>query len=68
MLFLAGDSNYCKKMVDKYNNMSAADEKLVDVDFFKTLKGAWAWEIIMTIFLYVLAAVMLLMLINKKLE
>ena len=56
MLFLAGDSNYCRKQIDYYNDLTPAQEKYENVEFLKTLKGAWAWEIIECLFVYVLAA------------
>ena len=55
LLFLAGDDQYVKKIIDICNNTD--DTYCVggrcytytswcDDSFFKTLKGAWVWEII----------------------
>lgn len=66
MLFLAGDSNYCRKTIDAYNALTPQQEKYVNVQFLKTLKGAWAFEIIECLFVYVFAAVFFVAIISKK--
>lgn len=66
MLFLAGDSNYCRKTIDFYNSLTPMQERKENVEFLKTLKGAWAWEIIECLFVYVLAAVIFIGIILKK--
>ena len=66
MLFLAGDSNYCRKTIDFYNNLTPFEERNYDIQYLKTLKGAWAWEIIECLFVYVLAAVIFIAIILRK--
>lgn len=64
LVFLAGSDNYCKKIIDNYNNWSAYQEAFMkkllgNLNYFQTLKGAWAWEIITCILLYVFSGVTL---------
>ena len=53
LLFLAGDDQYVKKIIDICNNSDdtycvggRCYETWCGSSFFKTLKGAWVWEII----------------------
>lgn len=64
LLFLAGNDNYCKKVIENYNSWTSYQEDMMrrlygNLDYYKTLKGAWAWEIIMCILLYVFSGAIL---------
>lgn len=47
--FLAGDDNYCKDVVQRYEDFTDAQRSSLsesDRDYYVTLRGAWIYEII----------------------
>jgi hypothetical protein len=59
MLFLAGDGNSCQRAIERYNKFTPEEERMASangsLDQLRNLKGAWVWEIITCLFLYVLS-------------
>ena len=60
IIFLAGEDNFCRHQINYYDDLPQDyKDYLGSENFFTTLKGAWVFEIICNLFVYVMAAVLL---------
>lgn len=60
ILFLAGENSYCKREIEYWDNLPQSMKDYLGNDsFYESLKGAWVFEIICNIFVYVMTVVLM---------
>lgn len=67
IIFLAGEDNFCRTQINYYDDLPQIyKDYLGSENFFTTLKGAWVFEIICNLFVYVMAVVVIVLLLKQS--